>query len=254
MYIDEIKLYIRDEDIIEERDISFPTRLQELLDEKNITQKQLANDIGISEKTISEWKTKKAIPKDTTLDLLSNYFNKSKDYLLCKDNTEFEDILKFGNLISNDYRNDYFDSRIKILEAFGYEIRLFDEYVVPTKKTEKMVEVNYADPLTPFEPDPDLKEYMPVIVEEEQDYRIEEILYHNKIYKFKYYPEVHRILIKAEISTHNHGMDIKFDFTYEELLNIFKIIDNYHDELFKKFFNAKFISEDENRKIWGFNK
>lgn len=55
--------------------------LNKLIEDNNITQAQLANDLGISNMTISYYTTGKRIPSVDMLINLSNYFDVSIDYL-----------------------------------------------------------------------------------------------------------------------------------------------------------------------------
>lgn len=57
-------------------------RIRELRKSRNITQAILANDIGVSESTISKWESGNAIPDIEMLCTLSEYFDVSIDELL----------------------------------------------------------------------------------------------------------------------------------------------------------------------------
>lgn len=57
-------------------------KLFELLTEKNITAKKLAEAIGASEGNVSDWKSGKAIPSAEKLILIADFFDVSLDYLL----------------------------------------------------------------------------------------------------------------------------------------------------------------------------
>lgn len=60
----------------------FAERLKELRKEKNITQVQLAEALGVSKGTIAMWEIGKREPNFETLDRLSNIFDKRIDYIL----------------------------------------------------------------------------------------------------------------------------------------------------------------------------
>lgn len=57
-----------------------------LMDERNITAKQLSLDTGISTGNISDWKKGRSKPSMEKLAILSDYFNVTTDYLLGIDN------------------------------------------------------------------------------------------------------------------------------------------------------------------------
>ena len=56
--------------------------ISELRNKKNLTQKQLANKLGISDKAISRWETGKSFPDLDMLFRISKFFNISLENLL----------------------------------------------------------------------------------------------------------------------------------------------------------------------------
>lgn len=60
----------------------FADRLKELRKEKNITQVQLAEALGVSKGTVAMWETGKREPNFETLDRLSDIFDRRIDYIL----------------------------------------------------------------------------------------------------------------------------------------------------------------------------
>lgn len=58
-------------------------RIKELRLDKKITQSQLANAIGVSQKAIDYWERKINEPKASYIVKLATYFDVSTDYLLC---------------------------------------------------------------------------------------------------------------------------------------------------------------------------
>lgn len=61
---------------------TFADRLKDLRKEKQLTIEQLAKDLGSAKSTISRYENDKREPKKDFLEMLSNYFNVSVDYLL----------------------------------------------------------------------------------------------------------------------------------------------------------------------------
>ncbi len=61
---------------------TFAERLTELRREKNLSQNDLAADIGFSQSAIARWERHQRLPDMQTLALLANYFDVSADYLL----------------------------------------------------------------------------------------------------------------------------------------------------------------------------
>lgn len=60
----------------------FIERLKELRKEKNLSQAQLANDLQVSQRSISSWETGFRRPDFETLIAIAKYFNVTTDYLL----------------------------------------------------------------------------------------------------------------------------------------------------------------------------
>jgi len=61
----------------------------ELLHERGITAYRVAKDTGVTQTTLSDWKTGRATPKLSTLQKIADYFEVSLDYLAGNtDNTQ----------------------------------------------------------------------------------------------------------------------------------------------------------------------
>lgn len=64
--------------------MTFIQRLKALMKSRNITDKQLTEDLGLAKNSVTYWKNKGNIPKGDTLDVIAEYFGVSVDYLLGK--------------------------------------------------------------------------------------------------------------------------------------------------------------------------
>lgn len=91
----------------------FQINLKRLRKINNISQEQLANDLGYSKQAVSNWEQSKNLPSVEVMKKLSNYFNVTIDELIAdKDIDEFEHLktlLKANKLIDendNISRND----------------------------------------------------------------------------------------------------------------------------------------------------
>lgn len=102
-------------------------RIKELRIEKNIAQNDLAELLNTSQQSISFYETGKRDPDTKTLEVLSDYFNVSIDYLLCKNN------IRNPQKILDDY-NSLSDDSKKQLEEYIKLLKIKDEY---TKKKAK---------------------------------------------------------------------------------------------------------------------
>ncbi len=61
-------------------------KIKELRLERNITQPQLANEVGVAKSMISQWESEKNEPKATYIVKLANFFQVATDYLLGNSN------------------------------------------------------------------------------------------------------------------------------------------------------------------------
>lgn len=68
--------------------MSFGSRLKELRIEHNYSQKEVANNIGISNTAISQYESDSRFPNEETLKRLCMYYKISSDYLLGLTNTK----------------------------------------------------------------------------------------------------------------------------------------------------------------------
>lgn len=75
------KFYLRHRKFSEVHKIMYE-RLAELMEEKRITAYRLSQETGITQATLSRWKSGKNSPSSETLKILAKYFHVSTDYLL----------------------------------------------------------------------------------------------------------------------------------------------------------------------------
>jgi len=70
--------------------MSFYRRLEPLLTERNLTQKDLADIAGVKPPSVFEWKNEETMPRADTAIKIADYFNVSVKWLvLGKQDTEF---------------------------------------------------------------------------------------------------------------------------------------------------------------------
>lgn len=62
--------------------LNFPERLKEIRKAQKVTQKQLANELSISERNYQDYEYGKVVPSATILIALADYFDVSLDYLV----------------------------------------------------------------------------------------------------------------------------------------------------------------------------
>lgn len=61
---------------------TFSERLKELRVERSLTQRQLAQAVGLSQTAITQWENKLREPSASVIITLSRFFNVTTDYLL----------------------------------------------------------------------------------------------------------------------------------------------------------------------------
>lgn len=61
---------------------TFALRLKQLLNEKSISKRALAKEIGVSAMSVSDWSNGKVQPTAENIYLVATYFDVSSDFLL----------------------------------------------------------------------------------------------------------------------------------------------------------------------------
>ncbi len=92
----------------------FPTKLRTLLVERNKTQEDLAEAIGVSRQSVSQWQYGNTFPDVNMLSKIADYFHVSADYLLGR--AKSEQLNVFGEEAINGLSSYYSDKSIKILD------------------------------------------------------------------------------------------------------------------------------------------
>lgn len=70
---------------------TFPTRLNELMQERGISQEKLARALGVKRQTVSLYKTGQSSPNAEQLKKIAEFFNVSSDWLLGISNVKSQD-------------------------------------------------------------------------------------------------------------------------------------------------------------------
>lgn len=77
---------------------TFATRIKQLRIDNNLTQRDIADKIGITPTGISYWESGNAIPNFETLKKLADFFNVSIDYLTGNENKNNENDVLFRKI------------------------------------------------------------------------------------------------------------------------------------------------------------
>lgn len=110
--------------------MTFYEILSKLMDNKNVTKKQLSEILPIGKNQFKYWETKGNIPNGETLIALSDYFDCSVDYLLGREETKKNAVLS----VENSDINKLIDIYKQLTEEAQEEILSYAEYMT-TKET-----------------------------------------------------------------------------------------------------------------------
>ncbi len=114
----------------------FGNRLKELREKKNMYQKELAAELGVTMQTISGWEINRTTPDYEMLIKIANFFQVSIDYLLgnekklkvIEDNLKEKEVLK-KLLVKNGYMNKEEELTDKELNKIINFIKINKSYI-----------------------------------------------------------------------------------------------------------------------------
>lgn len=103
--------------------MNFCNNLQKLRKNKNISQEQLAEELGVSRQAVSKWESGASYPEMDKLVLLCKTFNCNLDDLINKDMSQIEDLSSSKKIIANFVKNieDGITKTIKMIENFSFK-------------------------------------------------------------------------------------------------------------------------------------
>lgn len=67
----------------------FGKKIKDLRDSKNMTQQELADDLGISQRTVASWETGGKMPSNKLIKKIADYFYVSTDFLFDRTDDPF---------------------------------------------------------------------------------------------------------------------------------------------------------------------
>ena len=92
----------------------FCKRLEGLRNSYSLTQKQLADKLGVTKQTVSNWENDNILPSIETLMRICQFFNVSTDYILGLDNKKYIEVSDLSlevvshiQQIINDIKNNH---------------------------------------------------------------------------------------------------------------------------------------------------
>lgn len=85
-------------------------RILNIREENDLTQEQLGKILNVSRVLISKWETGKEIPPIRRINILSNHFKVSLDYIF-----KFSDNNNYENIINKDFNLKMIGERIKLI-------------------------------------------------------------------------------------------------------------------------------------------
>lgn len=79
----------------------FSTQLKKLRHQNDVSQRELAAKLSVSQQTVAKWETEGSTPNPTTLTRICDIFNVTSDYLLGRDETPVrkktqDEVVKFA--------------------------------------------------------------------------------------------------------------------------------------------------------------
>ena len=103
--------------------MNFCNNLQKLRKNKNISQEQLAEELGVSRQAVSKWESGASYPEMDKLVLLCKIFNCNLDDLINKDITQIEDLSSSKKILTNFIKSigDGITKTIKMIENFSFK-------------------------------------------------------------------------------------------------------------------------------------
>ncbi|MCM8900524.1 helix-turn-helix transcriptional regulator [Caldicoprobacter algeriensis] len=111
----------------------FIKRLQELLDEKDMTQRELAERIGVTEVTISRYINGERKPRIDIIGKIAEVFGVSIDYLLGYSNIRNP----YNNVKSNDHQSENDEDDERMSEEDLYVIEQFKKFLKQQRRMKK---------------------------------------------------------------------------------------------------------------------
>jgi len=111
----------------------FIKRLQELLDEKDMTQRELAERIGVTEVTISRYINGERKPRIDIIGKIAEVFGVSIDYLLGYSNIRNP----YNNVKSNDQQSENDEDDELMSEEDLYVIEQFKKFLKQQRRKKK---------------------------------------------------------------------------------------------------------------------
>ena len=115
-------------------------RLKELREEKRLSQKEIAEALGVNEKTVSRWENGESTIKSDKAQALADYFSVPVGYLLgySDDRQEAESIEKLENVYVEFLANIDTISDIDLEDLKGFSNRLYEMAIA--EKTRRLYE------------------------------------------------------------------------------------------------------------------
>lgn len=89
--------------------------LEALMNERKITQKQFADEIGIGKNTQAYWRKQSILPRQYVLDKIASYFGVTADYLLGQDDSAPEATEETRVMLAYSKASDEVKRAIRIL-------------------------------------------------------------------------------------------------------------------------------------------
>ena len=100
----------------------FVTRLQEILEDKDITQRELAKLIGVTEVTISRYVSGERSPRVEIVSKIADILNVTTDYLLGR--TDIKNPYEIQTIAAHHDGEEYTEEELEEIERFKEFVRM----------------------------------------------------------------------------------------------------------------------------------
>jgi transcriptional regulator with XRE-family HTH domain len=97
-------------------------RIKNLREKSGLSQQKLADMLGVTQQAVAKWEGDKAEPDTSMLVKISNIFNVSLDYLLCKTNVKNYDIIE--TIAAHHDGEEWTEEELEEIERFKEFVRM----------------------------------------------------------------------------------------------------------------------------------
>ena len=99
---------------------AFRKNLHRLISQRECTQTDIAYYIPVAKATVSAWMNGGSYPKPDTMEKLAKFFGVSVFELVCGENTDEEQLLRYFRVLSNDGKKKALNNMYELSKNYWY--------------------------------------------------------------------------------------------------------------------------------------